>query len=140
PSYRGEWGGGRLPPGQTTPPGQNTQPRRPAPCPSRQAQRTRKRKSFLIKQIMDCIAPASFTHTHTHTPAVAAEQVPNDPCFFAPDAASCTRLVTEDQPDMTPPAWVHKRDGRLVPFEPDKISRSLFAATEALGRPDAFLA
>src|SRR5262252_5440759 len=41
---------------------------------------------------------------------------------------------------MTPPAWVHKRDGRLMPFEADKISRSLFAATEALGRPDAFLA
>jgi hypothetical protein len=41
---------------------------------------------------------------------------------------------------MTPPAWVHKRDGRLVPFEADKISRSLFAATEELGRPDAFLA
>jgi hypothetical protein len=41
---------------------------------------------------------------------------------------------------MTPPAWIHKRDGRLVPFDPDKISRSLFAATEAIGRPDAFLA
>ena len=41
---------------------------------------------------------------------------------------------------MTPPAWVHKRDGRLVPFEADKISRSLFSATEELGRPDAFLA
>jgi hypothetical protein len=41
---------------------------------------------------------------------------------------------------MSPPAWVHKRDGRLVPFEADKISRSLFAAAEALGRPDAFLA
>src|SRR5438128_947724 len=41
---------------------------------------------------------------------------------------------------MTPPAWVHKRDGRLVPFEADKISRSLFAVTEELGRPDAFLA
>lgn len=39
-----------------------------------------------------------------------------------------------------PPAWVHKRDGRLVPFEADKISRSLFAAGESLGRPDAFLA
>jgi hypothetical protein len=39
-----------------------------------------------------------------------------------------------------PPAWVYKRDGRLVPFEPDKISRSLFAATESLGRPNAFLA
>jgi hypothetical protein len=37
-------------------------------------------------------------------------------------------------------AWVHKRDGRLVPFEADKISRALFAATEDLGRPDAFLA
>jgi hypothetical protein len=39
-----------------------------------------------------------------------------------------------------PPAWVTKRDGRLVPFEADKISRALFAATETLGRPDAFLA
>jgi hypothetical protein len=41
---------------------------------------------------------------------------------------------------MPAPAWVHKRDGRLVPFEADRISRSLFAATEELGRPDAFLA
>jgi hypothetical protein len=41
---------------------------------------------------------------------------------------------------LPPPAWVHKRDGRLVPFEADKISRALFAATEHLGRPDAFLA
>jgi ATP cone domain len=39
-----------------------------------------------------------------------------------------------------PPAWVHKRDGRLVPFEADKISRSLFAAGEHLGRPDPFMA
>src|SRR6516225_5509322 len=38
------------------------------------------------------------------------------------------------------PAWVYKRDGRLVPFEADKISRALFAAGEGLGRPDAFLA
>jgi hypothetical protein len=39
-----------------------------------------------------------------------------------------------------PPEWVSKRDGRLVPFEADKISRALFAAGEDLGRPDAFLA
>jgi hypothetical protein len=39
-----------------------------------------------------------------------------------------------------PPLWVFKRDGRLVPFEADRISRALFAATESLGRPDAFLA
>lgn len=38
------------------------------------------------------------------------------------------------------PEWVYKRDGRLVPFEADKISRSLFAAGESLGRPDAFMA
>jgi hypothetical protein len=38
------------------------------------------------------------------------------------------------------PAWVSKRDGRLVPFEADKISQALFAAGEAQGRPDAFLA
>jgi hypothetical protein len=49
--------------------------------------------------------------------------------------------VTEPSPpSLTPFAWVYKRDGRLVPFEADKISRSLFAATESLGRPDAFLA
>jgi hypothetical protein len=38
------------------------------------------------------------------------------------------------------PSWISKRDGRLVPFEADKICRALFAVTEALGRPDAFLA
>jgi ATP cone domain len=38
------------------------------------------------------------------------------------------------------PTWIYKRDGRLVPFDPDKISQALFAATETLGRPDAFLA
>ena len=42
--------------------------------------------------------------------------------------------------DAMPPAWVRKRDGRLEPFDADKISRALFAASEALGRPDAFLA
>jgi hypothetical protein len=39
-----------------------------------------------------------------------------------------------------PLAWVRKRGGQVVPFEADKISRALFAAGEALGRPDAFLA
>jgi hypothetical protein len=38
------------------------------------------------------------------------------------------------------PEWVSKRDGRLVPFDADKICRSIFTATEALGRPDAFTA
>src|SRR5579871_1543273 len=38
----------------------------------------------------------------------------------------------------TPFAWVHKRDGRLVPFDADRISRALFAAGESLGQPDAF--
>jgi hypothetical protein len=46
----------------------------------------------------------------------------------------------QSSPNKTPPAWVHKRDGSLVPFEADKISRALFAASERLGRPDAFLA
>lgn len=40
----------------------------------------------------------------------------------------------------TLPAWVRKRDGRRVPFDADKISQALFATTETLGRPDAFLA
>jgi hypothetical protein len=38
------------------------------------------------------------------------------------------------------PTSIRKRDGRLVPFEPEKISRSLFAAAESMGAPDPFLA
>jgi hypothetical protein len=38
------------------------------------------------------------------------------------------------------PEWVHQRDGRLVPFDADRISRALFSATESQGRPDSFLA
>lgn len=43
---------------------------------------------------------------------------------------------------MTPmvPAWVTKRDGRREPFDADKISQGLYAATEAIGKPNAFLA
>src|SRR5690242_11349638 len=43
-------------------------------------------------------------------------------------------------PSSTPFAWVRKRDGRLVPFEADRISRALFAAGESAGQPDAFTA
>jgi hypothetical protein len=43
-------------------------------------------------------------------------------------------------PAPVPPTWVRKRDGRLVPFEADKISRALFAAAETAGRADVFLA
>jgi hypothetical protein len=42
--------------------------------------------------------------------------------------------------DPAPPAKVVKRDGRVVDFDADRISQSLFAATESLARPDAFLA
>ena len=45
-----------------------------------------------------------------------------------------------DDAAPTPPAWVYKRDGRQEPFDADKISRALFAASESLHRPDAFLA
>jgi hypothetical protein len=38
------------------------------------------------------------------------------------------------------PTWVLKRDGRREPFESDKISQALFAATETLGAANAFLA
>src|SRR5919206_5362350 len=48
--------------------------------------------------------------------------------------------MSQPSPVLAAPAWVYKRDGRLVPFEADKISRALFAASETLGRPDAFLA
>ncbi|MFO0881499.1 MAG: ATP cone domain-containing protein [Gemmataceae bacterium] len=42
--------------------------------------------------------------------------------------------------DAPPPTWVTKRDGRLVPFEADRICRALFAASESLGQADPFLA
>ncbi len=48
--------------------------------------------------------------------------------------------MSDPLPSLAPIAWVIKRDGRQVPFEADKISHSLFAAGEALGRPDPFLA
>jgi hypothetical protein len=43
-------------------------------------------------------------------------------------------------PSSALPAWVLTRRGRLVPFEADRICQSLFAATVALGQPNAFLA
>jgi hypothetical protein len=42
--------------------------------------------------------------------------------------------------DPAPPAYVAHPDGRTEPFDADRISASLFAAGEAVGRPDAFLA
>jgi hypothetical protein len=49
-------------------------------------------------------------------------------------------VAVNNLPPPSAPAWVRKRDGRVVPFEADRVSRALFAATESLGRPDAFLA
>ena len=40
----------------------------------------------------------------------------------------------------TPPTKAVKRDGRVVDFDADRISRALFAASESIGRSDAFLA
>src|SRR6476660_3370390 len=40
----------------------------------------------------------------------------------------------------TLPNWVTKRDGRLVPFDGDRVCRAVFAAGERVGRPDPFLA
>jgi hypothetical protein len=37
------------------------------------------------------------------------------------------------------PVSVRYRDGRLEPFEPERIGRQLFAATECVGAPNAFL-
>src|SRR4051794_30906395 len=52
--------------------------------------------------------------------------------------------MTPSQPSSgrwpSSPAWVRKRDGRLVPFDADHISRALFAAGESIGEPDPFLA
>ncbi|HEX3148103.1 MAG TPA: ATP cone domain-containing protein [Gemmataceae bacterium] len=38
------------------------------------------------------------------------------------------------------PELVRLADGRIEPFEPERITHSLFAAAESLGKPDAFLA
>ena len=38
------------------------------------------------------------------------------------------------------PVWVRHDDGRLAPFDADAISQALFAASESLGEPNAFLA
>src|SRR5437588_6535068 len=63
------------------------------------------------------------------------------PCALVPGRSLATRVLAGGRHAVRAPlAWVTKRDGRLVPFEADKISRALFAAGEALGRPDAFLA
>jgi hypothetical protein len=50
------------------------------------------------------------------------------------------KLLSMDGSPPALPAWVRKRDGGTQPFDADKINRALFAATEALGRPDAFVA
>jgi ATP cone domain len=42
-------------------------------------------------------------------------------------------------PPVAPISWVVKSDGRQVPFEADKISRALYAASLELGLADAFL-
>lgn len=41
---------------------------------------------------------------------------------------------------MLPPARVRDRDGRAVAFDADRVCQALFAATAALGRPDALRA
>src|ERR1700685_1670147 len=38
------------------------------------------------------------------------------------------------------PSWVIKPDSRREPFDGDRISTALFAATELAGQPDTFLA
>jgi hypothetical protein len=45
-----------------------------------------------------------------------------------------------NDPALSMPAWVRKRNGCVVPFDAERISRALFAATETSGRPDPFLA
>ena len=50
------------------------------------------------------------------------------------------RVAVPESPSPGLPEWVSKRDGRIVPFEADKISQGLFAASASQGRHDAFLA
>src|SRR4051812_8722751 len=42
--------------------------------------------------------------------------------------------------DPSPPALVRTSAGRLEPFDPGRIRRALFAASESLSQPDPFLA
>ena len=42
--------------------------------------------------------------------------------------------------DAAPPAWVTTRDGRLEPFDADRICRALFEAGESLGLGNPMLA
>ncbi len=42
--------------------------------------------------------------------------------------------------DPVPPTFVRRPDGRLEPFDAGRISRALYAAAEAVGMPDPFLA
>jgi hypothetical protein len=44
------------------------------------------------------------------------------------------------EPTPHTPEWVRRQDGSQVPFDADRICQSLFAAAEALGTPNAFLA
>lgn len=49
--------------------------------------------------------------------------------------------MTEPSDALPPlPAFVRRRDGRLVPFDADRICRTLFDAAARLGRADPFLA
>jgi hypothetical protein len=49
--------------------------------------------------------------------------------------------VTEPTDAPPPlPAFVRRRDGRLIPFDADRICRTLFDAAASLGRSDPFLA
>ena len=44
-------------------------------------------------------------------------------------------------PDAPPlPAWIMKKDGRLVPFQEDHICKDLYETGVMLGKPDPFLA
>ena len=47
--------------------------------------------------------------------------------------------MSESNPSPALPAWVKRRDGRVVPFDPDIIGQDLFAAAEAVGMADPFL-
>src|SRR4051794_40922942 len=60
----------------------------------------------------------------------------------APRGARPRREGTEQVSETNPPlpAWVTTRDGRVEPFDADRIAQALFAAGEALGTPNAFLA
>lgn len=57
-----------------------------------------------------------------------------------PDQLNRDPINVTEPPTSDLPSWVCRSDGKVVPFDPDRISQAIFLATEVLQQPNAFLA